>query len=323
MIILQSEELIKIRMKDIIAPIDRKLIIKELTSEKFIRKTNRSNNELYVITAHDSPNIMREIGRLRELSFRYAGGGTGEELDIDHFDTAQNPYKQLIVWDKESEEILGGYRFHICDESYVNENGEINLATAELFSFSPAFIRDYLPHTIELGRSFVQPAFQSTNRFGKGIYSLDNLWDGLGALVVKNPEKKYFLGKVTMYTSYNSEARNMILYFLDKHFGDRENLIYANDDLELKIDIDNDAMAKLFVGKDYSEDYKILFNTVRSYGENIPPLINSYMNLSPSMRTFGTAINRHFGNVEETGLMITINDLYGEKIKRHVSSFEK
>ena len=308
-------------MKDIIAPVDKRLIVRELTPDRFIRKTNRSNNELYVITAHDSPNIMREIGRLRELSFRYAGGGTGEELDIDHFDTAENPYKQLIVWDSESEEILGGYRFHICDESYVNEKGEINLATAELFRFSSVFIKNYLPYTIELGRSFVQPAFQSTNRFGKGIYSLDNLWDGLGALVVTNPDKKYFLGKVTMYTSYNTEARNMILYFLDKHFGDRENLICPYDELALKTDIDIEAMTKLFVGTNYSEDYKILFHTVRSYGENIPPLINSYMNLSPSMKTFGTVINDHFGSVEETGLMITISDLYSEKVKRHITSY--
>jgi len=309
-------------MKDIIAPVDRELIVRELTPERFIRKTNRSNNELYVVTAHDSPNIMREIGRLRELSFRYAGGGTGAELDVDRFDTAANPYRQLIVWDSESREILGGYRYHICDESYADVNGEINLATAGLFNFSPAFIREYLPYTIELGRSFVQPAFQSTNRFGKGLYSLDNLWDGLGALVVKNPGKKYFLGKVTMYTSYNSEARNMILFFLDKHFGDKERLIYQKEDLALKIDMDTDAMNKIFVGKNYTEDYKILFQTVRSYGENIPPLINSYMNLSPSMKTFGTAINHGFGGVEETGLMITISDLYSEKVKRHITSYE-
>jgi hypothetical protein len=264
---------------------------------------------------------MREIGRLRELSFRYAGGGTGEEIDIDHYDTAPNPYKQLIVWDTESEEILGGYRFHICDDSYVDENGEINLATAELFTFSDKFIQNYLPYTIELGRSFVQPAFQSTNRFGRGIYSLDNLWDGLGALVVKNSDKKYLLGKVTMYTSYSTEARNMILYFLEKHFGDPDNLIYPHRNLSLNPDVDKETMEKILVGKDYSEDYKILFKKVRSYGENIPPLINSYMNLSPSMRTFGTAINPYFGDVEETGLMITISDLYGEKVKRHVASF--
>jgi hypothetical protein len=308
-------------MKDIIAPVDKQLLVKELTPDKFIRKTNRSNNDLYVITALDSPNVMREIGRLRELSFRYAGGGTGEELDIDHYDTAENPYRQLIVWDGESREILGGYRFHVCDESYVDESGEINLATAELFSFSPRFIREYLPYTIELGRSFVQPAFQSTNRFGKGIYSLDNLWDGLGALVVKNPGKKYFLGKVTMYTSYSTEARNMILYFLDKHFGDGEGLICPHDSLALNPNIDMDAMARLFVGSNYGEDYRILFQKVRSDGENIPPLINSYMNLSPSMKTFGTAINPYFGGVEETGLMITISDLYSDKVKRHVTSF--
>jgi len=183
-------------MKDIIAPIDKQLIIKELTPEKFIRKTNRSNNELYVVTAHDSPNIMREIGRLRELSFRYAGGGTGKEIDIDNYDVADVPYKQLFVWDKESEEILGGYRFHVCDQTYAIDNEKINLATAELFNFSPQFVKEYLPYTIELGRSVVQPAFQSTNRFGKGIYSLDNLWDGLGALVVNNPGKKYFMGKI-------------------------------------------------------------------------------------------------------------------------------
>jgi len=308
-------------MKDIIAPIDRHLIINELTPDKFIRKTNRSDNELFVITAHDSPNIMREIGRLRELSFRYAGGGTGKELDIDHYDLAKNPYKQLIVWDRESEEILGGYRYHVCDETYVGEDGEINLATAELFTFTPYFIQHYLPYTIELGRSFVQPAFQSTNRFGKGLYSLDNLWDGLGALVVENPDKKYFLGKVTMYTSYNSDARNMILYFLDKHFGGHERLIHPNGDFALQMDMDVEAMSKLFVGKNYNEDYKILFHTVRSYGENIPPLINSYMNLSPSMKAFGTAINHHFGDVEETGIMITISDLYPEKVKRHITSY--
>ena len=308
-------------MKDIISPVNKQLIINELTSEKFIRKTNRLSNELYVVTAHDSPNIMREIGRLRELSFRYAGGGTGEEVDIDHYDTAENPYKQLIVWDTESEEILGGYRFHVCDASYVNERGEINLATAELFNFSENFIKNYLPYTIELGRSFVQPAFQSTNRFGRGIYSLDNLWDGLGALVVKNPDKKYFLGKVTMYTSYSTEARNMILYFLEKHFGDSENLITPYKNFALNPDIDVDAMSKIFVGKCYREDYKILFQKVRSYGENIPPLINSYMNLSPSMQTFGTAINPFFGGVEETGLMITISDLYGDKVERYVTSY--
>lgn len=309
-------------MQDIIPPVDKSLVMSELINGKFIRKTNRLDNELYVVTAHDSPHTMREIGRLRELSFRYGGGGTGKSMDIDHYDTAQNPYKQLIVWDPLAREILGGYRYHVCDESFVTPGGEINLATAELFHFSENFIRDYLPHTIELGRSFVQPAFQSTNRFGKSIYSLDNLWDGLGALVIRNPGKKFFCGKVTMYTSYNMQARNMILYFLDKYFRDPDHLIYPKEGVELKVEMDKRLMESIFCGNSYEEDYKILFQNVRSYGENIPPLINSYMNLSPSMRTFGTAINPFFGGVEETGILITIGDLYGNKVKRHIESFD-
>lgn len=308
-------------MQDLIPPVPKQLIMDELSNGKFIRKTNRLDNELYVVTAHDSPNTMREIGRLRELSFRYAGGGTGNSIDIDHYDTAENPYNQLIVWDPQDREILGGYRFHVCDENFVGPDGSINLATAELFHFSDTFIRDYLPYTIELGRSFVQPAFQSTNRFGKSIYSLDNLWDGLGALVIRNPGKKFFFGKVTMYTSYNAQARNMILFFLDKYFRDRDRLVYPLEGLELKVDLEEALMESIFCGHSYEEDYRILFQSVRSYGENIPPLINSYMNLSPSMRTFGTATNPYFGGVEETGILITIGDLYGNKVKRHIESF--
>ncbi|MDR0713307.1 MAG: GNAT family N-acetyltransferase [Bacteroidales bacterium] len=309
-------------MKDIIAPVDKQLLLKELTPDKFLRKTNKLNNDLYVVSGNDSPNVMREIGRLRELSFRYAGGGTGEEIDIDHYDVAENPYKQLVVWDGSEQEILGGYRFHVCDETYVGTDGLINLATAELFHFSDTFVKEYLPYTIELGRSFVQPAFQSTNRFGKGMYSLDNLWDGLGALVVRNPDKRYFLGKATMYTSYNKNARNMILYFLNKHFGDRERLIYPRENLLLQPEIDENEMNRIFTGNTYEDDYRILFQKVRSYGENIPPMINSYMNLSPSMRIFGTALNPFFGGVEETGLMITINDIYGSKVERHISTYQ-
>ena len=103
-------------MKPIIKSIPKKDLEEELTEDKFIRMTNKADNELYIITAHDSPKIMQEIGRLRELTFRAAGGGTGKPVDIDDFDTMEDPYKQLIVWDPYQEEILGGYRFHLCDK---------------------------------------------------------------------------------------------------------------------------------------------------------------------------------------------------------------
>lgn len=306
-------------MKNIIEPIDTAIIEKELTDDKLVRETNNAGNLLYVVDYHDSPNILREIGRLRELTFRTAGGGTGKELDIDAFDTTDDPYKQLIVWDPQRKEILGGYRYHICSEDDVESNAE-KLATSRLFNFSEKYIKEYLPYTIELGRSFVQPAYQTTKSGRKGLYALDNLWDGLGTLVVNNPSKKYFFGKVTMYKNYNERARNLILYFLEKHFPNTEKLVSPID--PFYAGMNKEEMKSIFTSTDYMEDYKTLSQNVRAFGENIPPLINAYMNLSPSMLTFGTVINEYFGDVEETAIMITINDLYMKKVERHIKSYE-
>jgi len=300
-------------MEPVIQPIAKEILKSELTPEKFVRYTNNGGNKLYVVTAHDSPHIMQEIGRLREISFRAAGGGTGKRVDIDEFDLSEkHPYRQLIVWDPKAKEILGGYRYIHAGVCNVKD-----MATSELFTFSDLFVNKYLPRTIELGRSFVQPNYQSTRLRSKGLYALDNLWDGLGALVLRYPEVNYFFGKVTMYLSYNQQARDMLLYFLHKHFNDNDNLVTPI--LPLSINTDEKRMQKLFTGKDYKEDYKILSREVRSLGENIPPLINSYMNLSPSMRTFGTATNTTFGEVEETGILIKISDIYAEKIERYTA----
>jgi hypothetical protein len=262
---------------------------------------------------------MQEIGRLRELAFRVAGGGTGKDVDIDSFDTMVSPYKQIIVWDPAEKEILGGYRYLICSEAIMDEDGNSNLATSRLFRFTKEFREKYMPHMIELGRSFVQPAYQSTNRKGKGIYAMDNLWDGLGAVWMKNPHIKYFFGKVTMYTTYHREARDLILYFLNKYFGDKENLVVPFE--PLVIETDRKLLDSILCGSSYREDYKLLSQNVRARGENIPPLINAYMNLSPTMKVFGTAMNYGFGDVEETAIMITVNDMYDEKIERHIKSY--
>ncbi len=300
-------------MEPVIAPVERKLIIEELTSDKLIRHTRKGENRLYEVTAHDSPHTMREIGRLREISFRLAGGGTGKSSDIDEFDIDERtPYKQLIVWDPKDLEIIGGYRYIQCAGLKTEK-----MATSELFEFSDAFINDYLPFTIELGRSFIQPNYQGTNIKRKGLYSLDNLWDGLGALMVRYPKNRYFFGKVTMYSSYNLRARNTLLNFLNIFFPDRESLVKPIQPLE--IDENNPYYKVLFNPDDYKESYKALSREVRNLGENIPPLINSYMNISPSMKVFGTAVNENFGGVEETGILVSISDMYPEKIERHIS----
>ncbi len=306
-------------MKEIVAPLPKEKIIAELTPDKLMRKTNKGGNEIYILTHHDSPSVMHEIGRLREITFRDAGGGTGKEIDIDAYDTSSHPYKQLIVWDPDAQEILGGYRYILGNDTPKDENGEVLLATSRLFHFSKRFIEEYLPGTLELGRSFVQPAYQSSKAGAKALFALDNLWDGLGALTVDHPEIKYFFGKVTMYSHFHSEARNLIQYFFRKYFRDRENLIYPKEPVEFDFDVEE--MKKIFNGANYNEDYKILVQTVRQYGENVPPLINAYMNLSPSMKTFGTVKNEKFGNVLETGIIVTIDDIYGVKRDRHIETY--
>lgn len=308
-------------MKDIIKPLPREEINAELTSEKLLRKTNKGGNEIYIVTAHDSPAIMHELGRLREITFREAGGGTGKETDIDTYDTQENPYKQLIVWDPDAKEILGGYRYMLCNEAPKDEQGVPLMATSRVFHFSNEFVDDYLPYTLELGRSFVQPAYQSSKAGAKALFALDNLWDGLGALTVDHPEMKYFFGKITMYQHFHSEARNLIQYFFLKYFRDKENMVYPKFPVEF--DIDKKAMKELFIGENYKEDYKILVQSVRAFGENIPPLVNAYMNLSPSMKTFGTINNEKFGNVLETGIILTIKDIYDVKVDRHIETYIK
>lgn len=308
-------------MEDIIAPIDRQVLKSELTEDKRLRSTNKSNNEIYIVTWQDSPNVLKEIGRLREIAFRAAGGGTGKSMDLDEYDVMEHPYKQLVVWDPEAEEILGGYRYLLGDEVQFDAEGKPMLATAHMFNFSEKFLKEYLPTTIELGRSFVTLEYQSTRAGSKGLFALDNLWDGLGALTVVKPNVKYFFGKMTMYPSYNRFGRDMILYFLKKHFSDKDNLITPM--VPLQIEADPAVLEKLFCNETFKEDYKVLNTEVRKLGYNIPPLVNAYMSLSPTMRMFGTAINDGFGDVEETGILIAVDEILEEKRIRHIESFIK
>ena len=307
--------------EEIIQPIDKALLKSELTPERQLRMTNKSNNEIYVVTAHDAPNVMKEIGRLREIAFRTAGGGTGKAMDIDEFDTMENCCKQLIVWNPEAEEIIGGYRYLFGSDWKIDINGQPILATSHMFHFSEQFMKDYAPYTVELGRSFVSLEYQNARANSKSIFALDNLWDGLGALTVINPQCRYFFGKMTMYPSYIRKGRDMILYFLKKHFDDKENLIIPIK--PLKIETPEDELSAIFCKDNFKEDYRILNKHIRELGYNIPPLINAYMSLSPTMKLFGTAINYGFGDVEETGILIAVDEILEDKRVRHIDSYVK
>ena len=307
--------------EEIIQPVDKGLLKSELTPERQLRMTNKSNNEIYVITAHNAPNVMKEIGRLREIAFRTAGGGTGKSMDIDDFDTMDNCCKQLVVWNPEAEEIIGGYRYLFGSDWEIDDKGQPILATSHMFHFSDKFMEKYAPYTVELGRSFVSLEYQNIRKNSKSIFALDNLWDGLGALTVINPNCRYFFGKMTMYPSYIRKGRDMILYFLKKHFDDKDRLIIPIK--PLKIETKETELSNIFNKETFKEDYRVLNKEIRELGYNIPPLVNAYMSLSPTMKLFGTAINYGFGDVEETGILIAVDEILEDKRVRHIDSFIK
>jgi hypothetical protein len=307
-------------MKQIINAIEKSVLKKELKKIKFVRKTARGGNEIYSFCNQDSPILMDEVGRLREITFRDGGGGTGKEKDVDKYDVSPKPFNQLLLWDPDGEEVMGGYRFQIGKNIENDESGVPFSPTSKLFKFSEKFIKDFWPGTMELGRSFVQPNYQPSINRKKGIYALDNLWDGLGSLVVDYPEMNYFFGKMTMFPQYNADAKRLILHFLEKHFPDKDNLVipkfpieFNDDKLDLKAILDKET---------YKEDYKILNTEVRARKEFIPPLFTAYMNLSHTMRYFKTSVNKSFGDVEETGIMITIKDIFPEKLDRYIKSYQ-
>ena len=307
-------------MQPIIDAIDKDALSAELTADRLLRPSNKGGNEIYVVSAPEAPMVMREIGRLREIAFRDGGGGTGKDCDIDEFDVMEPPCRQLVVWEPRDREILGGYRFLLGEDVKRDEQGRLRMATSHMFGFSDLFINHYLPNVIELGRSFVRLEYQSSKAGAKALYVLDNLWDGLGALTVEYPQIKYLFGKVTMYPGYGKENRNLLLYFLQKHFPDPDKLVWPLEPLDTGMDYER--LRKVFSGADFKEDLRILHRELRDRDTNVPPLINAYMNLSPTMRMFGTAINREFGDVEESGIFITLAEVFEEKKRRHIGTYK-
>lgn len=307
-------------MEQIISPVDKALLLDELQHKaQLLRHARKGGTDIYIFTAQQCPNLMQEVGRLREEAFREAGGGTGLSVDIDSFDTMENPYWQLIVWDSEAQEILGGYRYIYGPDIQLDQAGQPILATSHMFHFSDKFIQEYMPYMVELGRSFVVVSHQSSRSGAKSLFTLDNLWDGLGALAVKLPNCRYYYGKFTMYPSYPTHGRNMILYFLSKYFPDPDALVRPFKPLETHTNIQE--MKKIFSNNDFKEDYRVLNTECRKLGYSIPPLVNAYMCLSPTMKTFGTAINDEFGDVEESGILITIADIWADKHQRYIESY--
>jgi hypothetical protein len=306
-------------MHPIIEPTDIELLQVELRGN-LLRRTKKANNEIYIVNSHNAPSVLREIGRLRELTFRNSGGGSGNTFDLDEYDFLEKPFEQLIVWNPTTMEIIGGYRFLHGKNTEFDENNKPKLPISHIFNVSQKYINEYLPYTIELGRAFIQPKYQSIRMGLKSLYSLDNLWDGLGAMIMSCNEAEYLVGKVTIYPQMSAKARLAIIYFLQKFFADKENLL-----IPIKAEVIPQKYIlmfdKIFASQNIKDNLTSLNKFVKREGETIPPLIRAYIDLSSSMKTFGTCIDTEFGHIHDTGIMITIDDIYHDKKERYLENY--
>ena len=306
-------------MEEIIAPVDRNLIEQELTLERKLGDTNKGGNELYVIDGRNAPNTLREIGRLREIAFREAGASSGLAVDLDEYDMLETPYQQLIVWDPDAKAIIGGYRYILGKDITLKADGQPRITSSHLYHYSDAFIKNYLPHVMELGRSFVAPEYQSSKAGAKSLFTMDNLWDGIVSVTMEHPSTLYFIGKMTIYPLYNHVARDLILRFLSKHFHDPDELVRPYHPIGFETD---PILTNLILCEsDLRKDYRRLKEAVRNLGTNIPPLVNSYINLSSTMKCFASTFNDELGDAIETGIMICFNEMYEDKRERHIEAF--
>lgn len=307
-------------MQEVIAPIERELLLSELKESTFLRPTNKAGNLIYDVTAHTAPNVMRELGRLRELSYRASGGGTGKDCDVDDMDMMEKPYHQLLVFDPDDQQIVGGYRYMLGSDMKKDAQGQPMIASSHLFHYSNYFMADYMPQTIELGRAFVNSDYQKREKGVKALFALDNIWDGLGAIFYNNKEVQYLIGKVTMYQSFDKVSRDLIYAYLMRYCYDNKALIWAHHPLELCVE-SQEIADEIFIGDDPTLNFHILQRAVRARGQVIPPMFSAYLNLTDKMKTFGTAVNDEFGDVLETGIMVDVKDIYEEKRHRYIGAY--
>jgi len=305
----------------LIEPVSRKLLREELTADRLVRPTRIGNNEVYIFTALKAPNLMQEVGRLRELTFRDAGAGFGTAVDIDHFDTDEYSCRQLIVWDPVAEDIIGGYRFNIFHQFKGKPLRDIPLANKSLYSISNTFANEYIPYVVELARAFIQPKYQPKLAGRKAAFSLDNIWDGLGALVVKYPFIRYFFGRLTFFSNYDPTVRDLAFYFFAKHLQGNPALLRPKNPFEYPTPLSD--LEKVIGGSSIKEDFNKLHQAAKNHGTTIPPLLKSYFNVSGTLRVFEPVFDSYFASSYAAAILVTIADVYPAFIKRYITPYQR
>lgn len=295
--------------KSIIRPIDKKILKYEVDMSDCIGAT-KDGKKIIITTNSNSPNILSEIARLRELTFRKVGEGTGRMMDMDKFDKL---YSHLIIWDEYTLEIVGSYRIGIGEELLV-KSGIGGFYTSTLFNFSEAFIENILPYSIELGRSFVQEKYWNTQ-------ALDYLWQGIGSFLSKNPKVKYMFGGVSLSSNYSPYVISLIVFYFKKWFSSVQGLSSAKKNYTLTPKQIKEY-SKIFSGLNAKEDMKILKKILALHGFSIPVLYKHYSDLcyegGVCFLDFG--IDPDFNNCIDGLILVDISKIREDKKKRYLES---
>ena len=294
--------------KNIIHPVDRKLLKAQLRKKDLIGLTN-DEKEIYFVDFISSPDVVKEISRLREITFRKVGEGTGNKADRDIYD---KNYKHLVLWDDDKLEIAGAYRIGFCRE-IISENGINGLYSSTLFNYSER-LTNRLDVSLELGRSFVQAKYWNTN-------ALSYLWQGLGAILLINPEIKFLFGGVSLSNSYLKEAKELIIYFYKKWFRADSNLAYAKNRFIIS-EKRNEELKNIFSSDDYKNEFKILKNMLKVYGHSVPTLFKQYSELCEKggIEFLDFGIDADFQNCVDGLIMVEVDKIKYSKKEKYINN---
>lgn len=292
--------------KSIIKPIDRKILKLQLKEAPLLGITN-DGKKIFILTYNGFPEVIREVARLREITFRGVGEGTGNRLDMDLYDKL---YRHIVLWDEENLEVVGAYRIGVCEELLL-KHGTEGLYTSTLFNFSDNF-KKKLPFALELGRSFVQRKYWNS-------YSLDYLWQGIGAFLYNHPETKYLFGGVSLSGSYNTEAKELLVFFYTKWFKGPFDMVTAKNHYSINPN-KLESLEATFPGVDYKSELKILKQSLKMFGFSIPTLFKQYSELCSdngcSFLDFG--IDYDFNSCIDGFIFIEVDKIKPHKRERYI-----
>lgn len=275
-------------------------IAEELSRATLLGISKRGKLSLYTFDGAHLPRLMNHICRLRDEAFATVGVTMNDSHKPDPGDI-DGTYRQLIVYNPLTRSIAGGYRYAVGSSTSPEQ-----LSLWRYFRPSQRFIEEYLPYGIELGRTFVSHPQQ--------LHALDSLWEGL-AMIINAHNAKYLFGRVTLYPSLGIRATNLLIGFMRHAFGLGDRLMEAHT--PIKVGISRHRFRHLFNGTTPQENYRILLSRMRTMRRTIPPIISSYMRLSPSMQTFDAYKNNDLGGVTEAAIMLTIDDIYDDIKRRY------